>query len=92
MKKTKQELLTQAAIRLTFGLKLKALRKKAKLTLRELAAASGTWNPEISAIEHGRRNCCPTTAVKLANVLFDQDTKSERREFLFAAAYGEAPV
>lgn len=52
-----------------FGIMLKELRKRRKMSQRELSAASGVEHPQISLMEKGARNPTYTTILSLAEAL-----------------------
>ena len=52
-----------------FGRNFQLARLKSKLTLEDVAAATGMANPSISRIEHGRTNLTLATMKRLAAVV-----------------------
>lgn len=60
---------------MSFGNKLRALRKKHKLSQREFAQILGCSKSTISMYENGRRNPSFDNLVKLSE-LFNDDIKS----------------
>lgn len=57
------------SIKVTFGQKMKLLRKGRNLSQEELAIKSGLNRPYISAIEQGKRNVSLEVIEKLAEAL-----------------------
>jgi transcriptional regulator with XRE-family HTH domain len=54
---------------LAFGARLRALRKERRMTLRQLAAASGIHWTYVGQIERGMRNLSLLSIIRLAKAL-----------------------
>ena len=61
-------------------------RKKLKLTLRELSLISGIAQPDLSAIERGKRQIFPTWRKRLSMAL-----KTPEENLFGGDAYGKNP-
>ena len=80
-------------------LKIRQIRKEARVTQEALAAAIGTSQSNISEIEQGKHNPTLETLSKIATALnvaipelFDEDTGRDEAELRFLAAYNSLPT